>query len=103
MAAGAQPGKAHGPESKGARDASPYGPDDLGRRVLLTWQVLIAAAARRETLTYSKVASRIGLPGAGAASTGKPSQVPDGVEDVDYARELVFRHPWPATAPPVVA
>ena len=102
----------------------------MGRRVLLTWQVLIAAAARRETLTYSQGGIEDRFPGAQqavgryldpisafcraeglpaltvivvSASTGKPSQVPDGVEDVDYARELVFRHPWPATAPPVVA
>jgi hypothetical protein len=94
-------------------------------RAVQVWQVLIAAAHQRQTLTYSMLAVRIGV---GAhqvaeslsmvgrycaarqfppltvlvvqADVGRPVAGFRWASDVDYAREAVLQHPWFTLLPP---
>ena len=85
------------------------------------WQVLIACAWQRRTITYSQLAELVGAPGAARAmwsrlgevaefcqerdlpaltvlvvnsETGRPGEGYPGPEDVDAEREFVFGYPW---------
>ena len=96
------------------------------RRAVKIWQVLIARASNRQTITYSELATLIGREiaarGIGpdldrvqafcsqrglsdltvtvvASDSGKPRKVTPGV-DVDKERQRVFKEKWFATEPP---
>jgi hypothetical protein len=94
-------------------------------RAVQAWQVLIAAAHQRQTLTYSLLAERVGLAAAQLAEplsmvarycaarrfppitvlvvqadVGRPAPGFHWASDADYAREAVFQHPWFTLLPP---
>lgn len=94
-------------------------------RAVQLWQVLIAAAHQRQTLTYSLLGERVGLlahevteplatvarycaarqfPPLTAlvvqADVGRPAAGFPWASDVDYAREAVYQHPWFTLLPP---
>ena len=94
-------------------------------RAVQIWQVLIAAAHQRQTLTYRLLGERVGLaPGLLDApvsivarycaarqlppltvlvvqtDVGRPAPGFVWASDVDYAREAVFQHPWFTLLPP---
>ncbi len=99
------------------------------QRALLTWQVLIAKASDRQTITYESLAVMIGMHPLGklslrhylnrvanycsnnnlpditvivvALKSGRPAYVSDG-QDVDAERERVFAHKWFAEMPPTL-
>ena len=94
-------------------------------RVIQVWQVLISKASNHQSVTYGGVAEATGLMAAGlgryldditnwcaergtpaltvivvSAATGRPSEVPSGVDDVDMERERVFNYQWYRETPP---
>jgi len=94
-------------------------------RAVQLWQVLIAAAHQRQTLTYSLLAERVGLGAAQLAEplamvarycaarqfppltvlvvqadVGRPGAGFRWASDVDFAREAVCQHPWFTLLPP---
>ena len=101
----------------------------VSQRALLTWQVLIAKATDRQTITYESLAVMVGMQPLGklavrhylnrvanyclnnnlpdltivvvALKRGRPAYVSDGV-DVDAEREKVFAHKWFAEMPPTL-
>ena len=94
-------------------------------RAVQAWQVLLAAAHQRQTLTYSLLAERMGvLAGELAeplsmvarycaarrfppltvlvvqADVGRPAPGFRWATDTDFAREAVFQHAWFTLLPP---
>lgn len=94
-------------------------------RAMQVWQILIAAAHNRQTLTYGQVANYLGFEGAGVLSqilgcimdycdakglppltclvvnqvTGLPGQGLKTVENLPQDRESVYNHQWFAMYP----
>ncbi len=96
-----------------------------GERAAQIWQVLVAAAHDRRTLTYAIVAERIGIEPNQLAQplgmvarycslrqlppltvlvvqvdVGRPAAGFSWASDVDYAREAVFQQGWFSLRPP---
>jgi len=96
-----------------------------GERAVQVWQVLLSAADQRQTLTYGRLAERIGLgPNLLAqplgmvarycvmrrlppltvlvvqADVGRPAEGFTWASDIDFAREAVYRHEWYVLKPP---